>query len=82
LNRATPTRLDLQPGATAHANLTYLSPEQGDANVFTPTRLLVTPPGEVNAITLEWTRGPVLDQQAATHPGTYVTAVASGADDG
>jgi hypothetical protein len=76
----TPTALVLRPGAAAHADLTYLAPDPGDDGAaFVPTRLLVTPPDEFSTITLTWTRGPVIDQQAATHPGTFVTALAPGA---
>jgi hypothetical protein len=69
----------LGSGARAHATLTYLPANATSTPVFTPTRLVVTPPDERTSTVLAWTGGPIVRQDAATHPGTYITAVKLGA---
>ncbi len=70
--------INLAPGAQAHATLTYLptDPSDGTGNpVFSPTDLVLIPPDEQTSLIIPWTLGPVLGQDAATHPGTYISAL-------
>ncbi|WP_235826459.1 DUF4232 domain-containing protein [Candidatus Frankia alpina] len=73
--------ITLAPGAQAHATLTYLptDPSDGTGNpVFSPTALVFIPPDEQTSLIVPWTLGPVLRQDAATHPGTYISALEPG----
>lgn len=72
------TTVVLEPGGMAHAVLTYLTADADSGPAFVPTRLAVTPPDERRSIVVPWTYGPIVNQEAATHPGTYITAVAPG----
>lgn len=70
----------LAPGGTAHTTITFLSPDPASAGqpgsvVWVPTQAVVTPPDETHSKTVTWTYGPVLRQDAATHPGTYIGPV-------
>ena len=69
---ADPVRL--QPGGTAHTTITWLS-----GGSWTPTTIRATPPDETRSASLAWPGGPVLRQDGATHPGTYISPVAPGA---
>jgi Protein of unknown function (DUF4232) len=61
----------LRPGEHADANLTYLTAESTDG--WEVSSLTVTPPDTTDAQSLPWAPGvPVLKQDAATHPGTYI----------
>ena len=81
-------KVTLHPGATAHFDLVYLSGDLasggGSENVISVQRMVITTPGFDNqrddAIqgSLDWSQDVVL-QDGATHPGTYVMPVASGA---
>ncbi|WP_060710769.1 DUF4232 domain-containing protein [Pseudonocardia sp. HH130629-09] len=68
-----PTTLVVKPGGTAHTVITWLP---GDN--WTPTEIVVTAPDETTSTTLTWDQGPVLRQDGATRPGTYIHPVAPG----
>lgn len=80
-------KVTLQPGATAHFDLVYLSGDLasggGSENVISVRRMVITTPGFDNQSdaavqgSLDWFQDVVL-QDGATHPGTYVMTVASG----
>ncbi|WP_329403432.1 DUF4232 domain-containing protein [Streptomyces melanogenes] len=70
-----PHRVTVRPGATTTFNIFYLPYVQGSGDEFKPTRIVVTPPGETHSHTLPWPVGSILLQDAATHPGTYVSPV-------
>ncbi len=73
------TRIVLAPGANAHATLTYLADDTASSSDFAATRLVVTPPDERSSTVLPWTYGPIVNQEGATHPGTYIMALTPGA---
>lgn len=76
-----PTRIILASGQQAYATLAYLptDPTDGTGNpVFAPVSLILTPPDERASLSIPWTRGPVLRQDGATHPGTYISALEPG----
>ncbi|TCK22376.1 DUF4232 domain-containing protein [Pseudonocardia endophytica] len=68
---AEPVRL--APGGTAHTTITWLS----DGG-WTPTTIRATPPDETRSASLAWPGGPVLRQDGATRPGTYISPVTAG----
>lgn len=72
---ATPVHVLLAPGASASAPLTYLTADPGDT-AWVPTELVTTPPGDTKQLTVTWDGDSVMRQDAATHPGTFVHAVA------
>ncbi|MFJ2784514.1 DUF4232 domain-containing protein [Streptomyces sp. NPDC093249] len=69
-----PRLVTLKPGARTAFTVTYQS-YGGDGVELTPRTMVVTPPGETRAKTLTWTFSPVLLQDGATHPGSYVGPV-------
>jgi hypothetical protein len=81
---ATPKVVTLPVGGTAEALVTYLKYEAGDigslgSTDWTPTSTAVTPPGVVGALIMPWaTHDPVLRQDGASHPGSYVGPVVPG----
>ena len=72
----------LQPGGTAHFDLIYLPSQSSDiasgSKDLNVTTIVITPPNDFSHAEVSWSQG-VLLQDGATHPGTYVTPVASGA---
>lgn len=68
----TASAVTLKSGASASFVITYLPWQAGSGQEFKATSLVVTPPNETTSVTLTWPGGPVLRQDAATHPGTYV----------
>ncbi|WP_377273367.1 DUF4232 domain-containing protein [Peterkaempfera sp. SMS 1(5)a] len=61
--------ITLQPRDTTDFSITFLPEPKGK---WTPKTVTVTPPNETTSVTLTWPWGPVLLQDGATHPGTYV----------
>jgi Protein of unknown function (DUF4232) len=73
--------VDLRPGQSVHSILTWLPPAEPTAR-WVPGYVRVTVPtsaGPSFAMALPWRYGPVLRQDAATHPGTYVGPLQPGA---
>lgn len=67
----------LAPGASAHFDLVYLPFAAGDGTEISVTQIVLTPPNTTTHLNLAWTQ-PVLLQDAATHPGTWITPVTAG----
>ncbi|OLR91825.1 DUF4232 domain-containing protein [Actinokineospora bangkokensis] len=66
---------EVPPGSAASASLTFLVPD-GPAETWIPTTIVTTPPGQTTQLTAPWPNGsPVLRQDAATRPGTYVNGI-------
>jgi len=61
--------ITLNPGDNTDFRITFLPEPKGK---WTPKSVTVTPPNETTGVTLAWPWGPVLLQDGATHPGTYV----------
>ena len=69
---ATP-RIVVTPPNPADFIVTYLPFEPVAANrAFDPTFARINLPGSTFPLSVAWVDGPVLDQEQATHPGTYV----------
>ncbi|MFI0983291.1 DUF4232 domain-containing protein [Streptomyces sp. NPDC021093] len=70
-----PQPVTLQPGAEGSFTITYLpfsAAGNSAKSEFKASKIVVTPPGETRSTSLPWTFQPVLRQDGATHPGTYV----------
>ncbi|MBR7829041.1 DUF4232 domain-containing protein [Actinospica sp. MGRD01-02] len=67
----------LQPGASAHFSIKYLQFAAGDGTEIGVSSLTITPPNTYSSAQLPWSAG-ILLQDAATHPGTYLTPIAAG----
>lgn len=74
---ATYSKVTLQPGGTAHFDLRYLPGVSGDGTNITVAKMVITPPNDFTQAEVTWSE-PVLLQDGATHPGTYITPVVSG----
>lgn len=74
-----PRALTLSPGGDAFFKITYLPyTAEGNtkANEFKAATMTITPPGGTESKDLPWPhKKPVLLQDAATHPGTFVGPV-------
>lgn len=66
----------IQPSGTGHFDITYLADNGGDA-VLKVTAVEVKLPGESTHPDLAWS-APVMLQDMATHPGTYVGPFTAG----
>jgi len=63
----------LEPNGKATSYLTFLKTDA--ANGWAVKSVVVTPPNTTESQTFPWPGGPVVRQDAATHPGTYITPV-------
>lgn len=72
------SKVTLQPGGTAHFDLKYEPGVSGDGTNISVAKMVITPPNAYTQAELTWNQ-PVLLQDAATHPVTYITPVVSGA---
>jgi len=72
---ATPHTVTVAGGASAHFIITYLVWHSGDSAAFKPTTVVITAPNQRNSYDLPWRFGPVLKQDGATHPGTFIDPV-------
>jgi len=67
----------LKSGESAHFDLVYLPFAAGDGTELAVTKIVLTPPNTTSQANLTWSQ-PVLLQDAATHPGTWITPVTAG----
>jgi hypothetical protein len=74
-DNATPHRVTVAGGASAHFTITYLASESGDSAPFKPTTVVITAPNQRSSYDLPWRFGSVLLQDGATHPGTFIGPV-------
>lgn len=67
---------EVPPGQHVTADLTFLVAEGGAEPVWQVARFAVTPPHTTDTQILPWSAGkPVVKQDAATHPGTYIDPI-------
>jgi hypothetical protein len=72
------SKVTLKPGGRAHFDLVYLPAAAGDGTDIAVDKLVITPPHDVTRADLTWHQS-ILLQDAATHPGTYISPVLPGA---
>lgn len=63
-------RISLAPGESAWAPLSFTNPQMTDAKTVTPASVKITPPDELDPLTIPWSGGSVTDT-----PGTSVPRV-------
>ncbi len=75
-----PAPVTLKPGEDTFFTIRLLpEPLDSDQHTIKPSTVLVTPPNEKQHFQLKWPYGgAILDQSAATHPGTFVNPVNAG----
>ncbi|MEU9452725.1 DUF4232 domain-containing protein [Streptomyces sp. NPDC048277] len=71
---ATPQRVTLANGAAAHFVITYLKSDDA-GTAFRPSTVVITAPNQRTSYDIPWQGGPIVLQDGATHPGTYVGPV-------
>ncbi|WP_043266345.1 DUF4232 domain-containing protein [Streptomyces sp. CT34] len=71
-----PAPVTLKPGARTRFTIELLPSTAKDDKKIEPAVVTVTPPNEKKSVTLKWPYGgAILDQSAATHPGTFVNPI-------
>ncbi|WP_033027826.1 hypothetical protein [Streptomyces rimosus] len=60
-------------GTTTTLNLGMA--KENDEGSWKPATVAVTPPNETTALTLKWPWGPLVHQDGATHPATFVNPI-------
>jgi hypothetical protein len=71
------SKVTLRAGDSAHFSIKYLPFAAGDGTEIGVTSLAMTPPNTYSSARLTWSAG-ILLQDAATHPGTYITPITAG----
>ncbi|WP_410657024.1 hypothetical protein [Amycolatopsis sp. lyj-112] len=72
---------EVPPGKTASATITVLTPMPGSvgsggSTSWTPAKVETIPPGQTEALSAAWPSWlPVLRQDSATHPGSWVNGI-------
>lgn len=67
----------LNPGEAAYFGIYYLPWSSGDGSKIDVTKIELTPPNTTTTVTLSFS-ATILLQDAATHPGTYLTPIQLG----
>ncbi|MFF2521121.1 DUF4232 domain-containing protein [Streptomyces liangshanensis] len=75
----TGTLVELAPGRSAWAPMTFGNPEITGVTTVTPASVLITPPDEKDALKASWTGGPVTNTGKASVPRVGVFAAGTGA---
>jgi hypothetical protein len=71
------SKVRLEPGKTAHFDVSYLPTTSGNIDNMTVVKMMITPPGAHADAELSWSPFVLLPDKAA-HPGTYVSPIVSG----
>ncbi|MCO8303629.1 DUF4232 domain-containing protein [Streptomyces sp. RKCA744] len=74
-----PKPVTVSPGEQVAFDITFLASTRDDDRKFAPNQVVITPPNERGNLVLDWPYGgALLDQSAATHPGTFIGPVNAG----
>lgn len=71
----TPHLVTLRPGGRTTFTITYMPYSAGDGRKLDVKTIVITPPNETTSAKVAWEFQPVLLQDGATHPATYVGPV-------
>jgi Protein of unknown function (DUF4232) len=71
----TPHAVTVKPGGSTSFTITYLPFTAGSGQKLDVKTVVVTPPNETTSAKVAWDFQPVLLQDGATHPGTFVGPV-------
>lgn len=72
-----PSLVTLAPGTEAHFTVVYLADNTPSQDIAV-NKIIITPPNDTTQTSVAWSQS-VLLQDAATHPGTWIEPVQSGA---
>ncbi|KOT85345.1 flagellar motor protein MotB [Streptomyces rimosus subsp. rimosus] len=67
--------ITLGPGDSTDFTLNLGMAKENDEGSWKPATVAVTPPNETTALTLKWPWGPLVHQDGATHPATFVNPI-------
>ncbi|MCL2729466.1 MAG: DUF4232 domain-containing protein [Actinomycetia bacterium] len=70
-----PHLVTLRPGGKTSFTITYMPYSDGDGRKLDVKTIVITPPNETTSAKVAWEFQPVLLQDGATHPATYVGPV-------
>ncbi|GHJ39788.1 hypothetical protein Sm713_53970 [Streptomyces sp. TS71-3] len=70
-----PHAVTVKPGGSTSFTITYLPFTEGSGQKLDVKTVVVTPPNETTSAKVAWDFQPVLLQDGATHPGTFVGPV-------
>lgn len=65
----------LGPGDSTDFTINLGMAEENAEGSWKPATVAVTPPNETTALTLKWPWGPLVHQDGATHPATFVNPI-------
>ncbi|WP_267882770.1 DUF4232 domain-containing protein [Streptomyces rimosus] len=63
------------PGDSTDFTLNLGMAKNNEEGSWKPQTVAVTPPNETTALTLKWPWGPLIHQDGATHPTTFVNPI-------
>ncbi|MFH8749718.1 DUF4232 domain-containing protein [Streptomyces rimosus] len=67
--------ITLAPGDSTDFTLNLATAKNNEEGSWKPQTIAVTPPNETTALTLKWPWGPLIHQDGATHPTTFVNPI-------
>ncbi|MEN2416581.1 DUF4232 domain-containing protein [Streptomyces rimosus] len=67
--------ITLGPGDSTDFTLNLAMAKNNEEGSWKPQAVAVTPPNETTALTLKWPWGPLIHQDGATHPTTFVNPI-------
>ncbi len=67
--------ITLGPGDSTDFTLNLGMAKNNEEGSWKPQTVAVTPPNETTALTLKWPWGPLIHQDGATHPTTFVNPI-------
>ncbi|KOG51903.1 flagellar motor protein MotB [Streptomyces varsoviensis] len=67
--------ITLHPGDSTDFTINLGMAKENEEGSWKPATVAVTPPDETTALTLKWPWGPLVHQDGATHPATFVNPI-------
>ncbi|MFD7669163.1 DUF4232 domain-containing protein [Streptomyces sp. NPDC059788] len=67
--------ITLGPGDSTDFTVSLGMAKDDDEGSYQPAHAVVTPPDETTSLTLKWPWGPLVHQDGATHPATFVNPI-------
>ncbi|MGW7555873.1 DUF4232 domain-containing protein, partial [Streptomyces rimosus] len=67
--------ITLGPGDSTDFTLNLAMAKNNEEGSWKPQTVAVAPPNETTALTLKWLWGPLIHQDGATHPTTFVNPI-------
>ncbi|OKH99785.1 flagellar motor protein MotB [Streptomyces sp. CB02923] len=67
--------ITLAPGDSTDFTINLALAKENEEGSWKPATVAVTPPNETTSLTLKWPWGPLVHQDGATHPATFVNPI-------